>query len=1090
MHTFTYTYIDFTYIHTCHSSYDYYLILIIYYFLQARRSPIQLRFDEQHQACLTQNQRKDSASSEVAALLCISGRSSRISSVGSQGSAISRGNVSNVSRSPSPSQRPGGSENAPMDVLDQAILARKQELQQDFREFTRNGQRKDGRTVTNGADVAAIKRSIGGSIGMALAKKNPAALGKGPQKQIVGVTPEGTQYYRIKLKPDHLYEDNGLAPNERIVENSSDASKKPPASLSLGHQETPKKAAPHFMQLVQDENRLSPKPTRGAQRAGGSRSPSPATVTVSRKSSFCSLFKSKETIVSPESPTTAGQRKKSAISVLLDSPRDRSRSKSRESEKSAPSQNGTPSKTKSVLAIFKPRSKSKSSSSPIDHEVMAAMDAPRQAPTVDIRFVQEAVLNDPSRPKSAQRLRYYDEPTDGYSIHIPLHTPPEERAMKENMASTSAVVRPSSAPRAGQIRAPPHPPPQPPAVYKPKVVGATAKETPSFHPKNIKPMMTNTTTTTTTTQPVSRSQTPKVYRIEMPDGSIRIPLRTPSDERVNVIGVEINSSDAGSNDANADGDESNWSTIVQRNSSQESQETVVSSQAPSLTSADNNNSGGSGQAKANDNLAKATESTAVTECINAPVSSTAASKPTPDLPPATSQVQSMIASPLTKEKKRILFSTRIGSGSDEQIFATQLSLSKTESLSSQLSEQATLDSPPHDATAPAPAPANGNKTRSEAIVHEPPQVVKLRHKDENGAKRTDSSSSSLTKDELINSNRHSMYIENIDEILEREKQNDLARKELKRQKVSTEPKLESNSSNESANKLHLHLSTDDRAPSSEKESDSEADHSISKLHMPGSVGGVEEDCTGLVAQESYDDELPYVPTTLPEERSCAIPIIPVKERALMEVKTYPVDRPRSTTPLNPAYLEDYCGSQPEESEFLSGRGEKLRISLPRKESRDRGQKNKSPRRVSNSSGKSWFEFAEQGIGGAPTVGSPSSVSSITAISGSAMVSSTGSGRRSSNSNTTDDEPPPVPPRKTQTTTEWINFENIPEKRKAPKRITTLPQKDSQEICSAGPSHPVQYNYVNPDECQCECHVDGATATSAAATNTTPGAGRY
>lgn len=67
------------------------------------------KFDERQQACLQQNARKDSVSSEVAALLCISGRTSRISSVGSQGSAVSRlsavsgvSGVSGLSRSPSP----------------------------------------------------------------------------------------------------------------------------------------------------------------------------------------------------------------------------------------------------------------------------------------------------------------------------------------------------------------------------------------------------------------------------------------------------------------------------------------------------------------------------------------------------------------------------------------------------------------------------------------------------------------------------------------------------------------------------------------------------------------------------------------------------------------------------------------------------------------------------------------------------------------------------------------------------------------------------------------------------------------------------
>lgn len=66
-------------------------------------SPTLFKFDEKQQACLQQNARKDSVSSEVAALLCISGRTSRISSVGSQGSAVSRlSAMSGVSRSPSP----------------------------------------------------------------------------------------------------------------------------------------------------------------------------------------------------------------------------------------------------------------------------------------------------------------------------------------------------------------------------------------------------------------------------------------------------------------------------------------------------------------------------------------------------------------------------------------------------------------------------------------------------------------------------------------------------------------------------------------------------------------------------------------------------------------------------------------------------------------------------------------------------------------------------------------------------------------------------------------------------------------------------
>lgn len=107
------------------------------------------KFDERQQACLQQNARKDSVSSEVAALLCISGRTSRISSVGSQGSAVSRlsavSGVSGVSRSPSPHKmlletsfcgpKPLNSDAADVatdtmttDELEQIILARKHDL--------------------------------------------------------------------------------------------------------------------------------------------------------------------------------------------------------------------------------------------------------------------------------------------------------------------------------------------------------------------------------------------------------------------------------------------------------------------------------------------------------------------------------------------------------------------------------------------------------------------------------------------------------------------------------------------------------------------------------------------------------------------------------------------------------------------------------------------------------------------------------------------------------------------------------------------------------------------------------------------------
>lgn len=197
-----------------------------------------------------------------------------------------------------------------------------------------------------------------------------------------------------------------------------------------------------------------------------------------------------------------------------------------------------------------------------------------------------------------------------------------------------------------------------------------------------------------------------------------------------------------------------------------------------------------------------------------------------------------------------------------------------------------------------------------------------------------------------------------------------------------------------------------------------------------------------MSQESYEDELPFALSNLPEEKPVGISLIPVRERALMEIKTCPVERPRSTTPLNPSFLEEYCGaSHLFECETDSGiqRGEKIRISLPKKDCKDgaAGQKTKSQRLATNVGGKNWFEFAEKDIGCAGILKSPQN-----------EASTSSKGQHKSHA----------------ATTEWIDFDNIPEKRKPAKRITTLPQKSSMVT-----DHHVQYHYVNPEDCQCECH---------------------
>ena len=369
------------------------------------------------------------------------------------------------------------------------------------------------------------------------------------------------------------------------------------------------------------------------------------------------------------------------------------------------------------------------------------------------------------------------------------------------------------------------------------------------------------------------------------------------------------------------------------------------------------------------------------------------------------------------------------------------------------------------------------------------------------------------------------------------------------------------------------LSTDDPVESSESERDSDMAALESKRrHLALNVGCIEDhESTGLVSQESFDDELPYIPTTLPEEKAQGVNLIPMKERANMEVKTCPLDRPRSTTPLNPSHLEEYIGgvgvNTPDSPFELAGsalvRGEKLRISLPRKDSKKDVQSSKSPRRISNASGKSWFEFAEEGLRATahlerkdsnkqlimqkpiPPPPPPPHPPPQTVQFG---RKSEGEEVRGKPKTPSVSKPPVTTPKAStqrKLSGHWIDFENIPEKRKPPKKITTLPRdtvshststlgraqgktlpltanctarhtalaqaqafsQQPQQHKHSHPSHHHQqpdvtastmstgdagnmmthYNYVKPEDCQCECHetkTKEAQSTSTIETSTT------
>lgn len=975
------------------------------------------KLDEQQTISL-HHQRKDSASSEVAAFLCISGRTSRISSIGSQGSANSKlsavSDVSGISRSPSPHRMlletsfcgpkplhgitdgsiPSSIEPSTAKVLEQVILSRKKDPTEAvlaegvnlYRTFaitsvTRNNMSQETELTRRKSDSNANITSKEEIIqppqtSRSISNKRyipPTDL----DKPIIGVMPSGTEYIRIKLKPDHCYSDNGIADNERILQEDQ----KKPHSLNLNSSQDKKPGSndSHHFKLPQENS---------------SRSPSPANTTFSRKSSFCSIFKLKD-LTNLDSPGGSHVRKKSgSISHEF---RERSRSKSR--ERDLASLNTTPSKQNSVLAIFKPKKNGAKSISP------SPIDANSQGTLSIVANVEFRCKNEsPSATNPHPHLRYYDTPLDGKSIHIPLHTPPEENQFK-SMSSTSPV--------------------QP---FKPNSETIPDKVSPSIQSMTL----SNNCIVTIHNRPKPMPPL-KCYRIENPDGTIIIPLKSPTEEMER---------------------DSLWSMDVQRNSSQDSQETVISVAAHHLS----NTLSVSHAAKAlplnsQSNLHDVYSSHKSIE------NETAAPKAVPAVNDDGGVIKTdeAILSMSAKERKQLLFSMKMGSGSQEQTFTTEFSISKTESQSSHLSETIQAES------------LNGYTYGKKDVLASEIPAVNCNKQIDSVRKRSPKERfcrSDSTSGDSIDFHRHSRYIENPGEIL-----NMLQKCELKKRKtelkatmseelsVSQETSKDEskvNISSKSRNVLNLTdrmsiASNDEQVVSSESEKDSEVD--TSKHLHPNMLTIEDHESAGLVLQESFDDELPYIPTTLPEERAVGVKLVPMKERAQIEMKTYPLERPRSTTPIHPAAFENYCGVTHtfDESDVNLIRGEKLRISLPKKLDIDKVPKMRSPRKASIPSGKNWFEFAEQRI----------------ISSAQAQTFSNGEETTFTNqSSNMEEEPPPLPPRKSSTQ-QWIDFDSIPEKRKPPKRISTIPQAESSDdkVQLAG----VVYNYVQPEECQCECH---------------------
>lgn len=992
------------------------------------------------------NQRKDSQCSEVADLLNPMGRTSRISSVGSQGSAVSRlSGASGISRSPSPHKmlvetsfcgpKPieptsdaSSIEHLTQDI-ENVILARRgdptkvslaegveikpptkttKEKLQEIPVVTTMTPAEAARAAAKEErkrEIEALKVRLNAINQRQIEKKKTGGGGdgnldkSGKVKKVIGVTTEGTEYTRIKLKPDHLYDDKGMSPNEKIIEEKDFQD---PFERKREHKK-------------KEEPKKSP--------ATDNRSPSPASASVSRKSSFCNFFKSnKEEGSSKSKPTSAGGGK--------------SGSKLDKSKSPLPSPSKSSFSSRVAFSFFK----TNRNASP------SQLETPKQ----QIKPQQSAQQSSSSKDKP--KLRYYDAPD---VIHIPLHTPPEEKEFsalkkkdekKEEEKIVPVTVHHHQQQQENQLQQSQ----EPPKKSLPKRIAPTAQ---------IEKMQS--------TDEIELHEIP-----EIPQYRQRGPPPPPPTSKRKVSEDTIVT----------EGESSLWSIEVQRHSSQESQETVISSQ-PSKTIE-------------NGGIEKSPPIPTYIDTIDENEVMTQQQQ----------QQQQMNQQQRTRHKKHILFSTKIGSGSEEQIFSTQLSLSKTESQSSQLSEQASgsaFESPKNEECG-MKMPEVSLKHQSSSEIEKVATATNVRSRSDHSDSGSGTGLQSITRNSRVQQRSSGEF-----SAKKRESSDELLHKSSPQ--VQQTPSYESSQHpvvslkhSDSTTKILQHQSSGGSRMEISSESDRESDID-GCIHKRVSRLMEDHESAGLVLQESFDDELPYVPTTLPEERSTCIKIIPMRERTQTELITIPVERPRSTTPINPTSLDNFCERKPIDvgSDMSLIRGEKLRISLPRhkaEQTKESVQHKAMARRTSNLSNKSWTEFAEQGLQNTSANATPSSSSS---------KKKSEKSRKQSNSSQ-DEEPqqqmPPPPATvvkshsKKSLTSKWIDFENIPEKRQPPKKITTLPMnKDapSEKIHNSNKHshhhhHQRQhFNYVSPEECQCECHEskkdssDGATKRESTSDDSQP-----
>lgn len=214
-----------------------------------------------------------------------------------------------------------------------------------------------------------------------------------------------------------------------------------------------------------------------------------------------------------------------------------------------------------------------------------------------------------------------------------------------------------------------------------------------------------------------------------------------------------------------------------------------------------------------------------------------------------------------------------------------------------------------------------------------------------------------------------------------------------------------------------------RSVRSVRSSGSDKESSAADQPQPDEQESADIEAAQLFQGESDEDELPYVPTTLPQERPLQKHIVPIQERSPSLRSTSGVERPHSAKSVTPADIDTYVQEVTHRSTPPSSR---VRILIPQ----DSLKLIRTPKRMTM---KSWSQFAHEGLQ-SPRLRRRDMAVTETSDSGG---SSPRLAVRSAPSLVEEESPPSPPTLKNDTVTpvHWVRVNEIPEPAKKPKKLS-------------------------------------------------------